>query len=103
MDVTPCPWGATPTGARVDVRQGSRHGLAVIDRDGTQLDPLPLRGRFNVANAVAAVAVPGALRRRRRHRDAMHRRRGPGRLQPVEEGQRFTVLVDYAHKPDALE
>jgi UDP-N-acetylmuramoyl-L-alanyl-D-glutamate--2,6-diaminopimelate ligase len=27
----------------------------------------------------------------------------PGRLQPVEEGQPFAVLVDYAHKPGALE
>ncbi|MFP6663676.1 MAG: UDP-N-acetylmuramoyl-L-alanyl-D-glutamate--2,6-diaminopimelate ligase [Deltaproteobacteria bacterium] len=27
----------------------------------------------------------------------------PGRLESIEEGQDFTVLVDYAHKPDALE
>ena len=27
----------------------------------------------------------------------------PGRLEPVEEGQGFAVLVDYAHKPGALE
>jgi len=27
----------------------------------------------------------------------------PGRLEPVNAGQPFTVLVDYAHKPDALE
>ena len=26
----------------------------------------------------------------------------PGRLEPVDEGQPFTVLVDYSHKPDAL-
>ena len=27
----------------------------------------------------------------------------PGRFQPVEAGQPFGVVVDYAHKPDALE
>ena len=27
----------------------------------------------------------------------------PGRFEPVEEGQQFGVLVDYAHTPDSLE
>lgn len=27
----------------------------------------------------------------------------PGRLEPINEGQQFTVLVDYAHTPDGLE
>ena len=29
--------------------------------------------------------------------------RVPGRFQPVDEGQPFAVLVDYAHTPDSLE
>lgn len=64
-----------------------------------------LRGRFNVENALAAVATARVLG----VDDATIARglesvRGvPGRLEEIEEGQPFTVLVDYAHKPAALE
>jgi len=72
-------------------------------------DELPaeprLRGRFNRANAAAAAAAARALGI---GDDAI--RRGieavevvPGRFEPVDEGQPFAVLVDYAHTPDALE
>jgi UDP-N-acetylmuramoyl-L-alanyl-D-glutamate--2,6-diaminopimelate ligase len=65
----------------------------------------PLPGRFNVLNVLGAVAaaralgvddatiaaaLPGAAR-------------APGRFEPVDEGQPFAVLVDYAHTPDSLE
>jgi UDP-N-acetylmuramoyl-L-alanyl-D-glutamate--2,6-diaminopimelate ligase len=64
-----------------------------------------LRGRFNVENVLAAVAVSRLLEL---PDDAIaagveHIRGVPGRLEPVDEGQPFTVLVDYSHKPDALE
>jgi UDP-N-acetylmuramoyl-L-alanyl-D-glutamate--2,6-diaminopimelate ligase len=32
-----------------------------------------------------------------------HAVRVPGRFEPVEEGQPFAVLVDYAHTPDSLD
>jgi UDP-N-acetylmuramoyl-L-alanyl-D-glutamate--2,6-diaminopimelate ligase len=66
---------------------------------------LKLRGRFNRENAVAAAAAGRALGV---GEDAI--RRGleavdvvPGRFELVDEGQPFTVIVDYAHTPDALE
>jgi UDP-N-acetylmuramoyl-L-alanyl-D-glutamate--2,6-diaminopimelate ligase len=66
---------------------------------------LPMPGRFNVANALGALAAAhelggdldvllGALERGVRV---------PGRFEPVDEGQDFAVLVDYAHTPDSLQ
>jgi UDP-N-acetylmuramoyl-L-alanyl-D-glutamate--2,6-diaminopimelate ligase len=65
----------------------------------------PLPGRFNVANVLGAVAAARALgvddaTIERALPDA---RPVPGRFQPVDEGQGFAVLVDYAHTPDSLE
>src|SRR6266540_2136978 len=66
---------------------------------------LKLQGRFNVENALAAVAAARALG----VEDAAIKQgieaveRVPGRFDPVDEGQPFTVLVDYAHTPGALE
>jgi UDP-N-acetylmuramoyl-L-alanyl-D-glutamate--2,6-diaminopimelate ligase len=65
---------------------------------------IPLPGEFNVANALAAIgaahllgvdieAAAEALR---------EAERAPGRFEPVNEGQAFTVLVDYAHTSDSL-
>jgi UDP-N-acetylmuramoyl-L-alanyl-D-glutamate--2,6-diaminopimelate ligase len=66
---------------------------------------LPLPGRFNVANALIALAAGSALGY---ELDAMAEALGragpvPGRVQAVDEGQGFAVLVDYSHKPGALE
>ncbi len=73
--------------------------------DGEAEVALPLRGRFNAANALVALACGAALGL---ELGAMARalataRPVPGRVQAVEEGQAFAVLVDYAHKPGALE
>ena len=65
-----------------------------------------LRGRFNVENVLGARRRRAAARHRRRARSraGVEAVRGvPGRFEAVDEGQPFAVLVDYAHKPDALE
>jgi UDP-N-acetylmuramoyl-L-alanyl-D-glutamate--2,6-diaminopimelate ligase len=66
---------------------------------------LPLRGRFNVANALGALAAAHALGSDLDTLVVALQRgvRVPGRFEPVDEGQDFAVLVDYAHTPDSLE
>ena len=65
----------------------------------------PLVGRFNAANALAAAATALAA-----GLDVEAVAAGlsapvvvPGRMERVEAGQPFPVLVDYAHTPDGLE
>ncbi len=64
----------------------------------------PLRGRVNVYNAVAAAAASYA---RGCSLDDIAKGIGsltrvPGRFESVDEGQPFSVVVDYAHTDDAL-
>jgi UDP-N-acetylmuramoyl-L-alanyl-D-glutamate--2,6-diaminopimelate ligase len=71
---------------------------------GTQLRS-PLRGRFNVYNALGAFAaarelgIPAAMAAKAIEQAPQV----PGRFEPVDEGQSFAVLVDYAHTPDSLQ
>lgn len=61
-------------------------------------------GRFNVLNALAAMAVgfiyglkPDTMA------EALSRYPGvPGRFERIDEGQPFSIIVDYAHTPDGL-
>ncbi len=66
---------------------------------------LPMPGRFNVANALGALAATHALGVELDMLVAALERgvRVPGRFEPVDVGQEFAVLVDYAHTPDSLE
>src|SRR3954467_8459724 len=72
--------------------------------DGLELHS-PLPGRFNVLNVLGAVAAARALGLDDATiADALrHAVRVPARFEPVDEGQPFAVLVDYAHTPDSLD
>lgn len=64
----------------------------------------PLIGRYNVSNVLAAAAAAYGLGR---NPHAFLARLAvfpgvPGRMERIEEGQSFNVLVDYAHTDDAL-
>ena len=66
---------------------------------------VPLAGDFNVSNALAAIAAIAEAGLPVAEVAAAFGASGgvPGRLERIDEGQDFTVVVDYAHKPDAVE
>jgi UDP-N-acetylmuramoyl-L-alanyl-D-glutamate--2,6-diaminopimelate ligase len=89
-----------------DVAPGSAGGssFTLHRRDGGSW-PVQLRlpGDFNVANAVLAVALLDAVGVRVEDAVAgLAEAVVPGRMEPVVAGQPFTVVVDYAHTPDAV-
>jgi UDP-N-acetylmuramoyl-L-alanyl-D-glutamate--2,6-diaminopimelate ligase len=79
--------------------------FTLVTRSGTARVELPLAGAYNVSNALVAagcalgigidlaVVVEGL--------NAAPQ--VPGRLERVEAGQPFSVIVDYAHTPDSLD
>jgi UDP-N-acetylmuramoyl-L-alanyl-D-glutamate--2,6-diaminopimelate ligase len=71
--------------------------------DGTRFRSR-LRGSFNVANALAAVATSRVLGIEDRAAvEGVAALSGvPGRMEPVEAGQGSLVVVDYAHTPDSI-
>jgi UDP-N-acetylmuramoyl-L-alanyl-D-glutamate--2,6-diaminopimelate ligase len=110
--------GSPPAAVNVGDEYGRRlsaelpHALTYGFAEDAQLGPdalegvdLKLRGRFNVENALGAFAAARLLG----IEDAAIARgiasvRGvPGRFEAVDEGQPFHVIVDYSHKPGALE
>jgi UDP-N-acetylmuramoyl-L-alanyl-D-glutamate--2,6-diaminopimelate ligase len=112
---------APPAAVNVEDRYGRRLAAELRDRgtplltyglsDDAEIRPgtvdvdSPLRGRFNLENVLGTIAAGRLL-----GVDDQAIARGigsvsgvPGRFQLVDEGQLFAVIVDYAHKPAALE
>jgi UDP-N-acetylmuramoyl-L-alanyl-D-glutamate--2,6-diaminopimelate ligase len=83
--------------------EGSR--FSVQAPDGVIALTLPLRGRFNVYNALGAFAAGRALGASAETCALAIETAGqvPGRFELIDVGQDFAVLVDYAHTPDSLE
>jgi UDP-N-acetylmuramoyl-L-alanyl-D-glutamate--2,6-diaminopimelate ligase len=88
----------------IDIRPG---GLTYrLEHAGEALEVrLPITGYFNVYNSLAALAAcraagiePAAAVEGLSKASPV-----PGRLEPVDLGQDFAVMVDYAHTPDGLE
>lgn len=71
---------------------------------GSTVVTSPLLGRYNVMNVLAAFTIVHALGMR--VSNAIHKINGfsgvDGRMESVDRGQGYKVVVDYAHTPDAL-
>ncbi len=90
----------------VDVDTGLEGSRFVIRGPGSETEIIsPLRGRFNVYNVLGAFATARELDVDEEAcvRAIAGAGQVPGRFEPVDEGQPFAVLVDYAHTPDSLE
>jgi UDP-N-acetylmuramoyl-L-alanyl-D-glutamate--2,6-diaminopimelate ligase len=80
--------------------------FVLVTPDGRAEVSMGLVGRHNIENALCAAALVGETFGLTVHQIAAGLRDAqgaPGRLQAVRAGQRFAVLVDYAHTDDALE
>src|ERR671930_724774 len=100
------PWGRRLAAERPDALTfGVDAADAEIRPDALDGIDLKLRGRFNVANALGALAAARLLgiddAATARGIEAL--RGVPGRFESVDEGQPFDVIVDYSHTPDSLE
>jgi len=100
VDRSDTSWGLISAGS------GSlgRQRVTARGPDGLQLSfELALPGSFNVANALLALASIGAGGLDvTAAAEALASVVVPGRMQPVDLGQDFLAVVDYAHKPAAL-
>jgi UDP-N-acetylmuramoyl-L-alanyl-D-glutamate--2,6-diaminopimelate ligase len=65
----------------------------------------PMLGKFNAYNAVASACVGLVLNipTEKVEQGVESLKAVPGRMEQIDEGQSFDVVVDYAHTPDALE
>jgi len=92
--------------ATSDIRHSS-HALTFAARTPAGDFPVqtPLIGRYNVYNCLAAIGVGVALELPVEVMQAGIRAlQGiPGRMERIDCGQPFTVIVDFAHTPGALE
>ncbi len=82
-----------------------RTDLIITTPKGKALIKLKLSGRFNIHNALgaAAVAISQGIDLKNIKKGLENVAGVPGRMENIDEGQNFIVLIDYAHTPDALQ
>ncbi|MGI8610319.1 MAG: UDP-N-acetylmuramoyl-L-alanyl-D-glutamate--2,6-diaminopimelate ligase [Candidatus Dormibacteria bacterium] len=80
-------------------------GFTALTRDGEVNVSLPITGRFNVYNALCALAICRSLGLPLdRAAAGLAKARGlRGRMQVLNAGQPFAIVIDFAHTPDGLE
>lgn len=83
---------------------GSQEFVAVDPAGVHHALRIGLPGRYNIANALLAVALLDAVGvSPEQSAPGLRAAAVPGRLEAIDRGQDFLALVDYAHKPGALQ
>ena len=85
---------------------GTRSSRVVLSTPSGEMEfTLQIPGRFNISNAMAAAGIglacglpPNPITSGLETLKSVR-----GRYEIIDEGQNFTVIIDYAHTPDALE
>jgi UDP-N-acetylmuramoyl-L-alanyl-D-glutamate--2,6-diaminopimelate ligase len=79
-------------------------GAAIVEHNWAAAVRFPRTEPFNWYNALAAtgIAVAAGLTREQIVRGLETWGGAPGRMQHIEAGQPFSVIVDFAHSPDSL-
>lgn len=96
--------GVTWTAADLHPTRDGGTAFALAGPEGVEPAGCAIPGRFNVANAALAIAilaelgVPGAVAI-----PAVAAAQVPGRMERIDVGQDFLAVVDYSHKPAAVE
>lgn len=86
------------------IGQGGQEFVAVDPAGVHHTLRIGLPGRYNIANALLAVALLDMVGvSPEQSAPGLRAAAVPGRLETIECGQDFLALVDYAHKPGALE
>ncbi|MDP9117390.1 MAG: UDP-N-acetylmuramoyl-L-alanyl-D-glutamate--2,6-diaminopimelate ligase [Actinomycetota bacterium] len=96
---TAAAWRALDARATPD----GRTAFQVVGPDGHVQAGSAIPGRYNVANALLAIAILSQLGvAPDLAADAVAGATVPGRMERVEAGQPFMAIVDYSHKPAAI-
>jgi len=105
------PVSVSATGRDADWRVENIHTVELGAQEFMAVDPagvhhglrIALPGHYNVANCLLAVALLDAVGvSPEQAAPGLRSATVPGRLEPIDRGQGFLALVDYAHKPGAL-
>lgn len=96
---TAADWSA----ANIQHESGGKTTFTAVGPASSHEVELAMPGEFNVANALAAIAALHSQNfNPAEFISTLKSVSVPGRLQRIECGQPFVVLVDYAHSPDAV-
>lgn len=92
-------------GADVNAESIEARDNGVTFASGGETYDLSLVGTFNVENALGAIAMARAygIPESAIHAGLKNLQGVPGRMERIDEGQPFTVFVDYAHDAQSIE